>query len=131
MSHIQIIYAFLLFWNIFMEIHRKLLFLVKKLLSQEVAQKYSKSLVFLTSLKRGKSWGKFAFFKQPFLIKQVKKDILTKTVFLLKVIHIQLNYDFLLFWNIFGLIHWKLPFLVKKSDYLRKEHRNTQKVGFS
>ena len=28
--------------------------------------------------------------------------------------HIQLNYALLLFWSVFGEIHWKLLFLVKK-----------------
>ena len=45
--------------------------------------------------------------------------------------HIQLNYAFLLFLRILGAIHWKLLFLVKKSDYLRKEDWNTQKGCFS
>ena len=58
-------------------------------------------------------------------------EILTKTVFLLKMSHIPPNYAFLLFWSIFGIIYCKLLFLVKKSDYLRKEHWNTQNVCFS
>ena len=41
-------------------------------------------------------------------------QILTKTVILLKMCHIQLNYAFLLFWSVFGEIHWRLLFLVKK-----------------
>ena len=45
--------------------------------------------------------------------------------------HIQLNYAFMLFWSIFGLIHWKVLFFVKKNDYIRKEHKNNQNVCFS
>ena len=45
--------------------------------------------------------------------------------------HTLLNYAFLLFWSIFGEIHIEVRFLVKKSDYLRNEHWNTQKVCFS
>ena len=40
------------------------------------------------------------------------------------------KYAFLLFWSIFGLIHWKFLFLVQGSDYLRKDHWNTKKVFF-
>ena len=41
-------------------------------------------------------------------------QLLTTNVSLHKISHIQLNYAFLLFWSIFGLIHWKLLFLVQK-----------------
>ncbi len=41
-------------------------------------------------------------------------QILSKTFFLLKLSYILPDYTFLLFLNIFGLIHWKLLFLVKK-----------------
>ncbi len=44
--------------------------------------------------------------------------------------HILPNYAFLLFWSIFGLITENFLF-GQKSDYLRKEHRNTQKICFS
>ena len=59
--HIQLNYAFPLFWSIFGEIHWKILFLSKKWLSQKGALKYAASLFFLTSLKRVKFWGKFGF----------------------------------------------------------------------
>ena len=45
--------------------------------------------------------------------------------------HIQLNYAFLLFWSIFEEFHWKILFLVKKKNYLRKKLWNNQKVCFS
>ena len=50
-------------------------------------------------------------------------QILTKTLFLPKVSHIQLYFDFLLFWSIFGEIHRELLFFVQKlnsTDILRK-----------
>ena len=41
-------------------------------------------------------------------------EILRKKYFFLKLSHIQLNYAFLLFWNIFGVIHREFIFLVPK-----------------
>ena len=52
MSHIQLNYAFLLFWSIFGKIHREFLFYVLNYLSQKRALKYSEMLFFLTCLKR-------------------------------------------------------------------------------
>ena len=46
--------------------------------------------------------------------------ILTKNVFLLKMSLKLPNSAFLLFCNIFGLIHWKLLFLVKKMNISQK-----------
>ena len=60
-SNIQLNYAFLLFLIIFMEIHRELLFLIQKVTISEKSTKILRSLFFLTSLKRAKSWGKFGF----------------------------------------------------------------------
>ena len=101
MSHI-LNYAFVLVWSIFGEIHWKLLFLVKKVTLSVRSSEILRKFVFPKSLKRG--------------IDQTSKrgQILTKSVFLLKVSHIEINYAFVLFWSIFGEIHWKLPFLVKK-----------------
>ena len=103
----------------------KILFVVKKVTSQKVAQKYSESLFFLTSLIRGESWGNFLIcLNKYFLSNQWKGTILKKKVFLLKMSHIQLNYAFLFFWSILGEIHCKLLFLFKKV-------RITQKYYFS
>ena len=54
--------CFSVFWSILGETHRKLLFWSKWRLSQERAQKYSKSWFFLRILKWGKSWWKFWIF---------------------------------------------------------------------
>ena len=79
--------------------------------STEILRKF----VFLTSLKRGKSRGKFVFVKTTVFDQTNKRDqIFIKTVFLLKMSHIQLNYAFLLFWSFFREIHWNVFFLVKK-----------------
>ena len=116
MSHIQLNYAFMLFWSIFREIHWKLLFLVKIWLSQKEALKYVEKLLLLTSLIRRKARRKFGFVSTTFFDQTSKRgQILTKTVFLHKMSHIQLNYASLLFWSIFGEIHRKfLLFVVKK-----------------
>ena len=58
-------------------------------------------------------------------------QILPKTVFLSKVIHIQLNYAFFVVLKHFLGNSQKTSIFSPKSDYLRKEHRNTQKVCFS
>ena len=72
MYHIQQNYAFLLFWIIFVEILRELHFLVKIVLSQEGALKYSEVLFLLTFLKGANPEENLNFFKQLFLIKPVK-----------------------------------------------------------
>ena len=70
-------------------------------------------------------------FKQLFLIKPLKGgQILTKTVFLLKVSHIQLNYAFLLFWSILGEIHRELHFLVQKVTISEKSTEILRKFVF-
>ena len=74
MSHIQQNYAFLLFCSIFGEIHRELLFLVQKLLSQKGVLKNSESLFFWTCLKRGKSWENLDLFKHSQLAAQTVKE---------------------------------------------------------
>ena len=48
MSHIQLKYAFLLFWSILGDIHNEILFLVGMWLSQNGALKYSESFFFNT-----------------------------------------------------------------------------------
>ena len=51
MSHIQLNYAFMLFWSIFEEIHWTIFFIIKKIISQYETQKNSEYLFFSTSLK--------------------------------------------------------------------------------
>ena len=73
-GHIQLNYAFLLFWIILGEIHLKLLFLVKKVTISDRSTEKLRRFVFLVKFEKGKSWGKFGFLKQLFLIKPVKGD---------------------------------------------------------
>ena len=131
MSHIQLNYAFLLFWSIFGELHWKLLFLVKKWLPQIGAQKYSESLFIYTSLKSGKSRGKFGYFvNNPFVQSSKTEQILIKTVFLLKMSHIPPNYAFLLFCIFFGQIHCKVLFLFKKETISERSTEILRKFVF-
>ena len=116
MTHIQINYAFLLFWSIFVEIHWKLLFLVQKVtLSERSLEKLGK-FVLLNKLEKGqvqrKIWNSC---KPSFLYKQSNGPIVIKTVFPQKMSHKQIIYVFLLFWSIFELIRWKLLFGQKKN----------------
>ena len=72
-------------------------------------------------------WKNWIRLNNSFFQTSKRGHILTQSVFVLKVSHIQLNSAFVLFWRIFGEIHWKLLFLVKKvtisersSEILRK-----------
>ena len=47
MSHIQLNYAFLFFWRIFGEIHREILFLVKKVTISETSTEILRKVIFL------------------------------------------------------------------------------------
>ena len=116
MSHIQLNYSFLLFWSIFVEIHWKSLFLVQKMTISERIWEILRRFVFLNKFEKGQIQRKIRICcKQPFFFQNSKTgQIWTKAVFLLKIRQIQLNYVFLQFLSIFGEIHWKLLFLVKK-----------------
>ena len=68
-----------------------------------------RKITFLNNFENEKFQRKIGIFcKQAFLFKAVKLDNKKTTVFFFKMSHIQLNYVFLLFWSIFGEIHWKL-----------------------
>ena len=54
-------FAVLLFWSIFVEIHRELFFLDIKVAISETSTEKLRKFVFLTIFERGKSWGKFGF----------------------------------------------------------------------
>ena len=60
MYHIQLNYFFFFFFIIFVEIHRELIFLDNKWLSQKGALKLSESL-FFNMFEKGKSRRKFEF----------------------------------------------------------------------
>ena len=115
MSHIQLNYAFLLFWSIFGEMNRELLFLVKKVAISERSTEILRKLVFLNMFVKGKPYIKLGFVKtSPFDQTSKKCQILTKNVFLPKVSHIQLNYAILFFWSIFWEINREFLFSFQK-----------------
>ena len=53
MSHIDLNYAFVLFLSIFGEIHRKILFLVKKVTISERSSELLRKFVFLNKFEKG------------------------------------------------------------------------------
>ena len=57
-------------------------------------------------------------------------EILTKTCFLLKVSHIQLNYPFLIFSSIFVEIHKELLYLVQKVTISKKGQKYSKSLFF-
>ena len=131
MSQIQLNYASLLFWNIFELIHWKILFLVNKVTISEGSTEILREFVFLNKFEKGKSGGKFGFVKTTVFDQTYKRgQILTKTVFFLKISDIQPNSASLLFWSILGGNSLKTSLFCQKSDFLRKEHWNTQKFFF-
>ena len=131
MSHIPPNYAFLLFWSIFGLIYWKHLFFDKKVTISERSTDILRKFVFLNKFEKRQILSKIWICTNNFFYQTCKRgQILTKTVFHLKMSHIQLNLASLLFWSILGEFHWKLLFLVKK-NYLRKKLGNNQKVCFS
>ena len=106
LSHIQLNYAFLLFWSIWGEIHRELFFLDIKVTISETRTEILRNLVFLTMFEWGKSWKKFGFV-QTTVFDQTSKSGYNFFfyVFVHKLSHILLNYVFLLFWSILREIH--------------------------
>ena len=115
MSHIQLNYAFMWFLSIFEEIHREL-FLFKNMAISERRTDILRKFVFDNMFERGKILRNIWICLNNFFFEKTSKmgEILTKTFFLLKVSHIQLNYAFLMFSTIFGKIHGEFLFLVKK-----------------
>ena len=131
MSHKQLNCVFLLFWSNFGEIHRELLFLVKKVAISERSTEIIRKFVFLNMFEKGKSWVKLGFVETT-IFDQTSKwgQKLTETVFHPKVSHIQLNYAFLLFWSIFGEMHRELLFLVKKVAISERSTETLRKFVF-
>ena len=68
MSHKQLIYAFLLVWSIFREIHWEILFLVKKLTISVRSSEILRKFVFLNKFEKEKILRKILIcYRQPFL----------------------------------------------------------------
>ena len=82
----------------------------KKCPSPKEAKNYPERYFFSMSLKWVKSWGNVLIWKKRlFLFKPLKRNkYYRKQFFLLKMIHIELNQVFLMFWCIFAKIDRKL-----------------------
>ena len=136
MSHIQLNYVFLLFWSIFAEIQRQLLFLVKKVTflekrTEKLTEKLTK-FVFLNMFENRQTLRKIGIclnnsfwsnlWNGGYINKKCfspqSKPHTAKLCFSVVLKHFRGNSQRTsLFWP--------------KSDYLRKENRNTHKVCFS
>ena len=126
MCHKQLNYALLLFWSIFGEILRELLFFVKKRQSQKEAQNTHR-VFFLTCLKRAIPEEYLDLFKQMFLIKPLKGDNINKNCFSFQSEPHTAKLSFPVVLNQFRANSLKTSLISPKIDYLRKEYRNTQK----
>ena len=132
MSHLQINFAFRLFWSILGEIHWKFLFLIIKLTLSERSSDIIGKFVFLNKLEKGKIHRKiWIICKQNLLYEAIKWDIYKQKKFLHKMNHIQLNYAFLLFWSTFGEIHWKILFLFKNWLSQKEAQKYKERMLFS
>ena len=131
--HMQLNYAFLLFWSILGEIHRELLFLVKKLIISERSTEIHRKFVFLNMFeKRVNPEKNLDLFKQLFLIKQVKgEQILTKTCFSPQSEPHTAKLCFSVVLKHFRGNWQRTSLFSQIIDFLRKEHWNTQWVYFS
>ena len=75
MSHIQLNYAFVLFWSILGEIQWKLLFLLKKMTILERRPEIFRKFIFLNKFENEQIQRKIRIcFYQPFLFKALKLD---------------------------------------------------------
>ena len=129
LNQLQLNYAFPVFWSIFAEIAWKLHLWVKKVVSQKDA-KITQKVIFSQLVWKGKNPEEnLDTMETNFFVKAVTGQILPKTVFILKICHIQLNQDFLVFWSNFAEIDRNFSF-GSKSDYLQNKPRITQKVIF-
>ena len=131
MSHIQLNYVFLLFWSIFAEIQRQLLFLVKKVTFSEKRTEKLTKFVFLNMFENRQTLRKIWIFLNNCVWSNLwNGGYINKKIFLPKVSHIRPNYFFLLFWRIFGGNSQRTSLFRPNSDYLRKENWNTHSLFF-
>ena len=131
MSHILLNYAFLFFWSIFGEIHRELLFLVKKWLSQKRALKYSESIFFLPCLKVANPEETLVCLNNCFRSNQWKWININKKCFSPQSEPHTAKQCLSVVLKHFWLNSQRTSLFIKKSDYLRNEHWYTQKICFS
>ena len=104
---------------------------IKKLTISERSSEILRKITFRNKFENEKIQRKFWIWcKQLFVQSSKMGQLLTKTVFLHKMSRIQLNYASLLFWSIFGLIHWKLLFLFKKLSISEKSTEILRKFVF-
>ena len=131
MSHIQLNYAFLLFGSIFGEIHKELLFLIQKVTISEKRAEILRIFVFLNMFENGQMLRKIRFCLNIVFDKIIKmREILTKTCFSSQIEPYSQTFVFCCFEVFLGKFTENF-FFSQKSDYIRNEHWNTQKVCFT
>ena len=132
MSHIQKNYAFLLFWSILGEIHRELLFLVQKVTISEKSTEILRKFVSLNKFEKGQIQRNFWIcLNECFEEISKMREILTKTCFSPQSEPHTAKLCFSVVLKHFRGNSQRTALFSSKSDYLRKEHRTTQKVCFS
>ena len=131
MRHILINYAFLLLWSIFGKIHSELLFLDIKVTMSQMSTEILRNVFSYHILKVANPEENLDLFKQLFWIKPVKGDKYLKKCFspqcVPQTVKLCLSVVLKNFWE----NSHRTSLFSQKSDYLRNEHWNTQKVCFS
>ena len=131
MSHIQINHVFLLFWSIFVEIQRKLLFLVKKVTFSEKRTEKLTKFVFLNMFENRQTLRKiWICLNNCFWSNLWNGGCINKKCFSPQSKPHTAKQFFLLFWSFFAGNSQRTSLFRPKSDYLRKENWNTHSLFF-
>ena len=131
MSHIQLNYAFQLFWIIFGKNLLKTSLLSKK---SDYRRKKLRNTLKVNISQQFLLWAnslEYFYLMETIFYTINIGEILTKTFLPHKNTHIQLNYDFQLILTIFGENLLKSSPFSQNSDYLKKNHRIYMKVRLS
>ena len=104
----------------------------QKITISERSSELLRKIVLLNNFEKNEIQRKiWILYKQMFFDQTSKNvQILTKTVFYLKMCHLQLNYALLLFSITFGLKLWKLLFLVKKVISQKEAQKYIERLLF-
>ena len=131
-SHIQLNYVFLLFWSIFGEIHRELLFFDQKVTISERRTEILTKFVFLNMFENGQILRKiWICLNNCFLTNQWNGTNIKQKLFFSPNEQHTAKLCFTIVLKHFGGNSQRTTLFRPKSDYLRKENRNTHKVCFS
>ena len=131
-SYIQLNYVFLLFWSIFGEIHRELLFLDQKVTISERRTEILTKFVFLNMFENGQTLRKiWICLNNCFWSNQWNGGYINKHCFSPQSMPHTAKLCFTVVLKHFRGNSQRTSLFRPKSDSLRKENRNTHKVCFS